>query len=478
MSRKKYKFDKVILVIADTLRAKNVGLYGAKPSPTPNIDKFGSEGVVFLNAYTTITATDPSISSTMSGLYPLRLGLINHGFHISSEEEKALDNAIFLSEIFQKNGYRTAAIDWLGRWHKRGFDYYSGRLKTGKGKTYPIFDKLPFPLILRILDKIAVKFLKREIFIRFYYAFFPNPQIPYDSANLIIDEAIKILKKNKKNKLFLYMHLWDAHSPHTKPRGLKSYLKDNIEATYNAEVNFIDKEMGRFIRFLKETNSYDNSLIIFMADHGENLHEHDIPFNHENLYEDVLRVPLIFMSKTLNPKKIKSQVQLIDNYPTILDFCGIGYDTKKIDGKSLIPLLIKDKPLRETSFFEDLTYRKINFPANTRRRGIRKGNYKFIETLSGNRKYLYSLMPNRGRLNCNYEMFDLGKDPDEKDNLVIKKSGLAEDLKRELDVIISRLNDKRLDFYKKSKKEKLKGNMAEIKEDRDIVLENLRSVGY
>jgi len=444
MARRKQHFKKIIFIIADTLRAKNVGLYGNVPSPTPNIDKLGEHGVVFLNTYTSITATDPSISSIMSGTYPLRLGIVNHGPHVTMEEEKTLKQATFLSEVLKNRGYKTAAIDWLGRWHKRGYDYYSGRIVKGKEKIYPIFDRLPFPLFLRILDKIAIKYLRREFFIRFYYAFFPNPNIPYDPANVVVDEAIKILSKNENEKLFLYLHFWDAHAPHTRPRGISSYLTDNIEDTYNAEIEFLDGQIGRLIDYLEKNGQLDDALIVLTADHGENLYEHDVPFNHENLYEDVVKVPLIFRYAGSTPQKIESPVQQVDIFSTVLDICGISNKTKNIDSKSLLPLIKRGTKSRKVFYFEDFTYRKINYPANTRRRGLRKGDYKYIETLIGKPKDLYAVFPREDQKIVSKEVFNLKKDPGEKINLAHKNNKLTEELSTQLAQLVQDLNFKRL----------------------------------
>lgn len=471
MSKKSTKLNKVIFIIADTLRAKNVGIYGRNPSPTPNIDKLGKEGVVFLNAYSTITATDPSITSIMSGLYPLSVGLINHGFHVTPQEEDSLTNITFLSEIFRKNGYKTAAIDWMGRWHKRGYDYYSGRINKGKEKSYPIFDNLPFPLILRILDKIAIKYFKREFFIRFYYAFFPHPKIPYDPANLIVDRAIKVLKQNENNKLFLYLHFWDAHSPHTKPRGLKSYLLNNVNDTYNAEINYLDKEIGRLYDYLNSTQQLSETLIVFTADHGENLSEHDIAFNHENLYEDVVKVPLIIKSQNLPIVSVRSCIQLIDIFPTVLTLSGIKYD-KNIDGKSLLPLISKQKNIGRILYYEDLTYRKLNIPQNTRRRGFKIGKYKYIITLTGNINEIRKISPRNEVINSKKELYDLKIDPNEKKNIYKNNKNLSKLIELKLDKFLANLNNNRIKKIKKRSTNKQ--NYSQKKQS----LTYLKSLGY
>lgn len=477
MRNKKYKFKKIIFIIADTLRTKNIGAYGRQPSPTPSIDKLAQSGVIFTNAYCSITKTDPSITSIMSGKYPASIGLVNHAENINPLEEINVDKTQLLSEILKHNGFKTAAVDWLGRWHKRGYDYYSGRIIQDNVDINPVTGKFPFPLFLRILDKIAIKYLRREFFIRFYYAFFSNPKIPYDPADVVINRAIKILSSNKQNKLFLYIHLWDAHFPHTKLRGLKSYIRDDVDDTYNAEINFLDGEIGRLITFLKQTKQLDDTLLVFTSDHGENFYEHDVPFNHENLYEDIVRVPLIFKYGKLSPKKIRTLVQHVDILPTILDFLNIPL-TYDIDGNNLLPLILgKTQEARKSAYLEDLVVRAINInDVIIRRRGLRVGDHKYIQALKGKRKELSNVTPPTKTKILYEELYNLKTDPQEKNNLIHKKRKIAKRLSAHLRRLIDELNRKRL--RTKSVLDKNTGKQLKKDEGKEQLMANLKSLGY
>ena len=181
----------IIFIISDTHRAKNVGLYGAKPSPTPAIDKLGKEGIVFANAYTSITKSDPSITAIMTGKYPISTGLISHGSWIIGEQEEKLKTIPFLAEILQKNGFKTAAIDYFGRWHKRGFSYYSGKIVKDIDEKKIAGKNIEFIEYLRYLDAIFFRVFRRDFFVRFYYCFFSKVIIPRDPADVVINDAIK-----------------------------------------------------------------------------------------------------------------------------------------------------------------------------------------------------------------------------------------------------------------------------------------------
>lgn len=441
----KTKIEKIIFIIADTLRAKNVGLYNKKIKTTSNIDALGKSGIVFDNAYASITSTDPSITSIMSGMYPLSLGLVNHAINVSEEEEENASKVITIAEILKTKGFKTAALDWLSRWHKNGYDYYSGKIVKNNDfslKSSAAF-RGPFHLFLRILDKIAVKFLKRDFFIRFYYALSPHPRIPYDPADVIVEKAIKILTQNKKGKLFLYLHFWDAHAPHTRPKGLKSYLLSTVDDTYNAEIAFLDEQIGHLIAYLERTKLIDKTLLIFTADHGENFYEHDVPFNHENLYENIVKVPLILKHPIFGQKRIHSLVQHIDIFPTILDLLNIPIN-QEIDGKSLEPIIFGEKrKIRNFLYFEDLTRRKLEIPKAPRRRGIRRGKYKYIQTLRGENQQLYGIMPMGNFSIAREELYDIKSDPEEEKNIAKDKPLVVRRLKKELEDIIFALNIKR-----------------------------------
>lgn len=441
---KNLKIKNIIFIITDTLRAQSIGLYQSNGNFTPNINKLGREAVVFKNAYASITKTDPSITSIMTGKYPAVVGLVNHGRNIQKTEEENASKNIFLAELLKKNGYKTAAIDWLDRWHKIGFDHYSGKINKDLSSVNLVIDKLPLFFYARVIDKLLVKFLKRDFILRFYYSFFQNPIIPYDPGNKVIDSAINILRKyssEKTKKLFLYIHLWDAHLPHTKSRGLISYLLDSTLDTYNAEVRFLDGEIGRLLKYLKSTKQIDNSLIILTSDHGENFQDHDRPFNHEGLYDDVVKIPLIIRHKSLTPKTTSSLVQHIDIFPTILDFLGIKIP-KDINGKSLLPILNSSKKeIRDKAYFEDIIFRRLKFTKKvTRRRGLKMSNYKYIQTLEGRGEGLYKTFPSKNIKVVKEELFDLKLDKMERQNLLHKKGIVVKRLRNQLNSFIFSLS--------------------------------------
>jgi len=455
----------VVFIIIDALRRKNLGAYGYRPSFSPFIDDLASRSLVFDNAYTVTSKTDPATSSMFSGFYPRSLGLVNHGPRVQKEELKRLEQATLLQEFLQKSGYKTMAVDWLGRWHKTGFNYYSGNLtaRSPKEKSKLLY-KVPILRYLRFLDTLFFPLTKRDAFTRLYYCLYNKPQIPYDPADKVVDKAVELLRKNKKNPFFLYLHFWDVHIPHTRPRGARSFFLDSVERRYNQEINFVDKNIGRLFKSLKKEECF----IILTADHGEALGEHGLYLDHQKLYEEVLRVPLMIFHPGFSAKKVKAPVQHVDLVPTILDTlkvkAGINFD-----GKSLLPLIRgKKKKIHEFLYFEDLYAEELRPWKKVHCVGIRSGSYKFIRSYTGKKTDVFKVKLDRKQLTLlGEELYNVEKDPGEKRNIISENFKVAELLRKELDV-----------FLDKEKEILSGGKTRQRKSDKQEVMERLRQLGY
>lgn len=436
---KNKKIKKVVFIIADTLRAYNVGVYGKNPSPTPVIDKLASQGIIFENAYTTSTKTEPSITAIMSGKYPISLGLISYGKWINNKQLRNLKKTVFLAEILKSHGWETAAVAWTPNWCKRGFNYYSGKLIKNVNLQKIYHDSLFLLKFLRLLDIISIKLTRRDFFVRFCYSFLNSFPVPYDPADVVSDKALEYLKEECKGKLFLYIHFRDPHFPHVRPKSLKSYIFDSLEKKYDAEISFMDRQIGRLIDFLEKEKLNEETLIVFTADHGENLWRHNITLAHRGLYNTVVKVPLIMKHESLPVKKINEIVQTIDIFPTLLDLLGIKY-ARKIDGISLVPLIKgKKEKTRGYSFFEDISFGEMKIKKSHRKRGISIGDYKYIETLRGKNEDLFNAIPGGEAICKEREVYNVRKDKWEKNNLVKKLPAIANGLRMQLDSVLKEL---------------------------------------
>ena len=350
-----------------------------------------------------------------------------------------------LQKIIKEKGYTTVAIDWLGRWHKRGFDYYIGDCWSSKTKIqrkikvldrrwwyHRVISKLPNFLVK------AVQMLYHEI-----------------KGYEVTKYAIKYLKQFKNKKFFMLIHYWDTHTPYThnpkwsrryrkyyeeelektpvnlilekiKNEDYKKYLKKLIKGSnyveeiirrYDEAVAFADKQVGEIIKFLEENRLFENTLIIITSDHGESLGEHDIYFSHHGLYDDVIRVPLIIAHSDLPQNiRIKGLIQHCDLVPTILNLLGIQLSLP-LDGISSLPLIFDDKQIRNK------VYVMGGYEWENGKIAVRTHEYKYIFTPP--ERLICKL--------CGYkhgdvhELYNIKEDPLELKNIYKDKVDIAEE---------------------------------------------------
>ncbi len=391
----------IILIIPDALRAKQLPSYGYKNILTPNIDKLVKDSILFKYFFVRSPLTTASFSCLFSGLLLPSSGLI--------EGEKSL------AEYLKDDGYHTVGIvssNVLWSYESRGTNQFN-----------------------RGFDEYI-----QDVQLKKYPFFRENEETTQD--------VLKVLENNKENKkpFFLFVHYMDPHDPY-KP-------------SYDKEIVKIDTEIGKIADKLKELKLYDNSLIIFTSDHGESLGDtvadHGFPKGHGwSLYMEQIHVPLII--KFPNNQYVRSVDQIvrsIDLMPTILDHLRIEYDEKKFDGKSLLPVIKKNKNLDLKSFHLSLSHR-VNPEGSLAVIFKNKGNlYHFIRGKFSDR---------------NQKLYNITKDPDETNNL-IRNPDFAE-IKSKSEILLKPLKE-RIQFWA----EKRGIEKSKIKDQNKI--KALISLGY
>ncbi len=455
----------IILIIIDAMRMKNVSFYGYNKSTTPNIDKFASENIVFKNAFSTINTTDPSLISLLTGQYPSSHGLTSHGNKVDDTEIEVLNRlrSDFLQEILARKGYNSICIDFIKRMYHEGFDDFLSRYQdpSFKGNIKKKL-KLFSPKILEFIKKVAVKSrIKSGYSSRNYKPLKYTRDIHY--TKIAQDKIIEFSKK--KSPFFIFLHYWGVHMPYEPPiddlkeledwtyesdctidwilesiNGLwKSRLKKfttgiksckEMLLRYDACIKFVDKEIGKILKILKQQNIYDNTIILITSDHGESLLEHEIYFDHHGLYDVSIRVPLIIRLPNYNHKIIDNFVQHIDITPTLLDYLGILH-TQDLDGKSLLDVIENVDDLRELIFIEEYHTQQ--------KKAIRTKKYKYIYSDSEKN----ALCEYCGKIHGGIEeLYDLEKDPNEIQNLVSEKPEIVKLFKDLLRIKFSQITER------------------------------------
>jgi arylsulfatase len=307
----------LLLVSVDTLRADRLGAYGSDLGLTPNLDRLASESQLFERAYAPTSFTLPSVSSLLTGRYPEEIGILGNRSALSPSVPT-------LASALRERGWRSAAV----------VSNLVLRKKAGLAAGFDIYDDaLP--------DVEAMR------------------KWPERTARDTSDAAIAILdgfSSEGDERLFLWVHYQDPHGPYTPPEGLRELSlaaererpdgrRRLPEATgrggrgriptyqvvdgrrevafyragYDAEVRYLDSEVGRLLRELDDRDLEGAALVAFTADHGESLGEHDYWFAHGDRLDDPLvRVPLMLRVPGLRSSRRSDVAGLVDLFPTLL----------------------------------------------------------------------------------------------------------------------------------------------------------------
>ena len=346
---------KILLIVVDTLRTDHLSCYGYFRKTSPTLDRLADGGVLFEDSFASATATGPGFTTLFTGL-----AAINHGYYITPwnvPNAKQLDDNIpTMPEIFQQNGYTTAALDNLINFRShpkhfvRGYEYYINMTRTPKWIHHHV------------------------------------------TAGQVNHRLLPWIKHHCDERFFLFVHYWDPHTPYNQPepyRRLFSHKRDLSDLAirgaaagyeyvpgwgktdeifhgdehcsidlYDGEIWYVDHAIGEVIDVLEQKGVLQDTLVIITSDHGEQLGQHDV-YGHAGLHDAVIYIPLIISYPDVLPqgKRVCGFAQHADLLPTILDVAGIS-TTAKTDGRSLLPLL-QGKGLREEIFVETRGQRAI-----------------------------------------------------------------------------------------------------------------------
>lgn len=303
----------VIFITVDTLRADRLGCYGYEHNTSPHIDGFVKNGVLFEDAMCNIPLTTPSFASLFTSKYPHQVGAIRNGIPM-------VDGVKTLASLFKENGYYTAAIlsNWPLKAHlsnlQQGFDLYEDNFEQ-----------------------------KRYLFV--------NDE---RDAKTVSDLALAWLDEKPHEPFFAWIHYSDPHAPYVRHKKFVFSDEYTDSANYDSEVAYTDHHIGRLIDKIESMGLLENSLIIFTADHGESLGEHNYTGHGRKVYQPGMRIPLAVMGPGIpSGKRENSMVQLLDLAPTTLAYAGIEIPEDML-GKNLLPSIQgnKDYPDDRTIYYE------------------------------------------------------------------------------------------------------------------------------
>ena len=308
----------IILVTIDALRADHVSRYGYMRLTSPLIDAFSRGAIVFTNAIAQAPYTKASVASLMTGLYP--------------SAHKTVTASVPFPETM--TGHVTSLPITTERTSSERDNARGGVPQRGISDTRlygePVSDR-------RIWLRAGVRHLE----------FFPGPD--FASADHVVDGTLEQVAKIEQRPMFLWVHVMEPHSPYTPPAWAKGTFPlagrpEPIASTipipgwllpgsprdlrayvdrYDEEITAADVAVDRLLRQLHDVRGTDNAVIVLTSDHGEQFLDHGGWEHSTTLYEELIRVPLIIKAPHPLPGIVKTQVQLIDFFPTLLEYAAI-----------------------------------------------------------------------------------------------------------------------------------------------------------
>lgn len=357
-AKKGAKKKNVVVLLIDTLRADKLKSYGNKRVKTSQMDAFVAESTMFEQCQANSNWTKPSCASVLTGLHPDTHKARGH----SSRMNKSVK---MVSEMFREKGFVTGAFVANGYLasefgFNRGWNKYINYIRETKNTNA----ENVFNDTLKFIDEAGDKPF-------FTYIQTIDPHVPYDppAEDLKLYDARPydgpVRPRSTGNLLEDYKR---------KKVELNSRDKRHLEALYDGEITYHDRQFGKFVKALKNKGVLDNTVFVVCADHGEEFFEHDSVGHGHTLYQELLHVPLMIRAPGLVPSNTRSNASatLSDIVPTVLEATGNAIQPG-IEGKSLLKEangeVANSFDASFSSFYSEADERNLQW-------AVRKGDWK------------------------------------------------------------------------------------------------------
>jgi len=293
----------VIIYLVDALRTDRLGCYGAARPTSPSVDAFARTATLFERAVAQATWTRPAVTSLLTGLGP-------HAHGVQTLDDRLPDAAVTLPELLHGGGYRTAAFS----------TNLHVSAATGLAQGFDDFDMMADSPSSDIVNQQVIAWLNahRETSPFFLYIHTLDPHAPYEPPVEMLQRfAPGVLPSAGTHDEILRTFAMPPGEERTRRVA-------QLAALYDAEVAGNDRSFGELMVELRRRGLYDQSLIVFVADHGEELDEHGFLGHANNLYAETLDVPLIVKwPRQTAGERVPVLAQQVDLLPTILRAAGL-----------------------------------------------------------------------------------------------------------------------------------------------------------
>lgn len=365
----------ILLIVSDDLGYADVGVYGSRDIPTPNIDRIAREGIRFTNAYVSGPYCSPTRAGLMTGRYPQRFGFEFNPF--GSPDTGLPLTEITMADRLKAAGYRTALF---GKWHlgssnrlhpmRRGFEEFYGFL----GGDHSYMDvahinpstKMPDPLLDGMQPVSSVTYL----------------------TDALGDRAAGYIKQHASEPFFLYLAF---NAPHTPMEAPEKYLArfpniaDPQRRTYAAMVSAMDDAIGKTLAAVRDQNLEQKTLVIFLNDNGgptmptttvNGANNRPLRGSKRQTWEGGIRVAFAMSWKgQLAAGRVDDRpVIQLDVLPTALAAARVAANPSEFDGVNLLPFLTGT----EKGAPHDALYWRLGGMM-----AVRRGDWKLVKTRDG-----------------------------------------------------------------------------------------------
>jgi arylsulfatase A-like enzyme len=365
----------VLFILVDTLRAERLGCYGYPRDTSPLLDRLAASGVRFDRHLAQSSWTKASMASLWTSLHPPRSG-------VTRFDQKLSDQAVLPAEVLREAGFRTAGL-WRNGWVSGyfGFDQGFEAYERPRGRPPPAS-------------------VRRE-----------NPTLKNVGTDMdAVDAAAAFLRIYGEERWLLYLHLMDVHE----------YLYDEDSAlfgtsysdVYDNSIRRTNLVLEQLFLHLASNHLLERTLVVVASDHGEAFGERGFEGHARAVYRETTEVPLILsLPFKLEPGLVvRSRTQNVDIWPTLFELLGLP-SREGVDGRSRVPEILaaaRGEALAEDgvpaiAHLDQTWGRRDADPSPTV--AVTRGSLRYVRTESPGREPLEAL-------------FDAGRDPSERDDLL------------------------------------------------------------
>ncbi len=421
---KKAKAPNIIIILTDDMGFSDVGAFGGKSVPTPNIDRIAGNGLKLTQYYSAAPICSPSRAGILTGMYPGRWNfstyLDNKKHNKNAQQADFLDpKAPSFAKFFKAAGYATGHF---GKWHMGGgrdvknapgFEHYGF---DAHASTYESPD--PDPAITATdwiwSDKDSIK--------------------RWDRTRYFVDKTLEFLKQHPVQPCFVNLWPDDVHAPWV-PRSETEYtgkfpMNPEEEAAFKLVLKEYDVQIGRLLDGLKQLGADQNTIVIFTSDNGplpsfRGSRAEGLRGSKLSLYEGGTRMPFIIswpghiaQGKTDE----QSVVSALDLLPSLSKMAGIKLPgSYKGDGIDRSSVLMGNPSARTREMFweygrNDIAFKYPRPVDKSPNLAVRSGEWKLLMNSDGS----------------DIQLYNINNDKKESNNLAESRTDIAGELKNKL----------------------------------------------